>query len=321
MNDKHSMNGMNDKHSMNDMSDRRSVSGSLAGRGAAAPGGPRMARAAAWPRMARAAAAFPAPPRWRPAVAAALRTRRRTTGRWSLSPPPSRSPLTFAGTAGAGAGGSVEITVGSESSTYSASIDFSFASGTGVSLVAEERPGYAFSGWTLAGGLSCEGGTEALTCVLEADLAAAAAGSPSVGAAFSLVATTLTVSAGANGSVAVAVEGAAGGAVTVDAGDPAGEFAFSVEAAATLTAEPDDGYAFAGWTGACEGQPAACELDDVVGSTDTAAAFNDDTGRLTVSAGANGQVAVAFGADRRGRPPPRAASWPSPTTRRCPRPP
>ena len=302
MNDKHSMNGMNDKHSMNDMSDRRSVSGSLAGRGAAAPGGPRMARAAAWPRMARAALL---------SCAAALAA---CGGGGSSDTPPDNGQvepiptaievtLTFAGTAGAGAGGSVEITVGSESSTYSASIDFSFASGTGVSLVAEERPGYAFSGWTLAGGLSCEGGTEALTCVLEADLAAAAAGSPSVGAAFSLVATTLTVSAGANGSVAVAVEGAAGGAVTVDAGDPAGEFAFSVEAAATLTAEPDDGYAFAGWTGACEGQPAACELDDVVGSTDTAAAFNDDTGRLTVSAGANGQVAVAFGADRRGTAP------------------
>ena len=173
----------------------------------------------------------------------------------------------------------------------------------GVTLAAAALPGYAFSSWTLSAGLSCAAGTTtASPCVLGADLDAVGA-SPSAVAGFGLVATTLTVSANANGSVAVAVEGADGDAVTVDADGSPREFAFSVEAAATLTAEPDDGYAFAGWTGACEGQPAACALDEVVGSTDTAAAFEHDTGFLIVSAGANGQVAVHFGADRQGMAP------------------
>ena len=274
---------MNDRHSMNDMNDRHSVDGSLAGRGGV-PGAPRMARAAAWPRMARAALL---------SCAAALAA---CGGGGSSDTPPGPDPepvvlppaaievtLTFAGAGGAGAGGSVEVTVGSESSTYSASVDFSFASGADVSLLAVPDDGYEFAGWTLAGGLSCTGGPEALACVLEADLAAAA-GSPSAGAAFAAIATTLTVSAvGDGGRVTAAVRGAAADPVGAGASE---EYAFDVESSATLTAEPDPGYRFAGWTGACvgAGMEVTCVLDaGRVGDAEVGATFAAAETQLTLS--------------------------------------
>ena len=279
MNDRHS------KHSMNGMSGQRPGCGSLAGRGRAAPGGPRMARAA----LLSCAAA----------LAACGGSSDAQPGPGVPPPPPAaiEATLTFAGTAGAGTGGSVTVTIGSESVAYSAGDavpPINFASGTGVSLVAEERPGYAFSGWTLAGGLSCAGGTEALTCVLEADLAGAGVQAVSVVAAFSLLATTLTVSvAGAGGSVDVGVI-VGGGASEANVPGASQGFAFNVEATATLTAVPAGGYAFSAWTGACAGQGAACALDDVVGDAEAEAAFVV-LSTLTVTAGPNGSVDVEVG--------------------------
>ena len=209
--------------------------------------------------------------------------------------------LTIAEGAGAGAGGSVSVVVGSSAAqTVSAGVGLSidFSSGTDVRLLAVPNGGYAFSGWTLTGGLSCEGGLlRDLACELDVDLAAAG-DSPSIGAAFATVATTLVVSvAGDGGSVEAVVAGDA----LVTVGVSGQGFSFSVEATATLTAEPDPGYRFAGWTGACgrAGMEVSCVLNaGRVGDAEVGAAFDLVATTLTVSAGDGGSVeTVVRGAD------------------------
>ena len=191
-------------------------------------------------------------------------------------------------TVSAGAGGSVDVeaTVGggaSDADVPGPSQGFAFNVEATATLTAVPDTGHAFSAWTGA----CEG--QGAACVLDDGQV----GDAEAAAAFGLIATTLTVSAGANGSVAVeaTVDAVAGDAVTVDAANPSREFPFNVEATATLTAEPDTGYAFSAWTGACEGQGAACALDDVVGDAEAAAAFVV-LSTLTVTAGPGGSVDV-----------------------------
>ena len=221
-----------------------------------------------------------------------------STGPVALPPAALEITLTVAEGAGAGAGGSVSVVVGSgPTQTVSVGDTFppiGFVSGAGVRLLAVPAIGYAFSGWTLTGGLSCAGDpqVETLTCVLDVSLAAAGA-SLSVGAAFALVATTLTVSAGTGGSVAVEVT-VDGGASEANVPDASQSLAFNVEATATLTAVPAGDYAFSVWTGACAGQEAACVLDDVVGDAEAEAAFVV-LSTLTVTAGPNGSVDAAVG--------------------------
>ena len=119
-----------------------------------------------------------------------------------------------------------------------------------------------------------------------------------VWADFEVAPTTLTVTAGANGSVAAEVGGAA--ALTVDPG-PSQDFAFSVESSATLTATAVDDYRFAIWTLsgpsglACADGTASniCELPtgSLRADATVEAVFVIQTA-LTVIAGANGSVAV-----------------------------
>ena len=188
-------------------------------------------------------------------------------------------------------GGSVSVVVGlGDTGVVGAGASSSVVvAGDTVTLTAEPAAGRTFARWTLSGGLACVDGPEINPCELAAGSLGADA---TVEAAFGAVPTTLTVSTDAGGSVDVAVDDA--DVARVDADGSPREFAFSFEATATLTAVPAVGYAFAGWTGACEGQGGACELDEVVGSTDTAAAFVDDRARLIVSAGAKGSVTVGF---------------------------
>ena len=242
------------------MNGRRPGGGSLAGRRRAVPGGPRMARAALL------------------SCAAALVACGGSSDTQPVDPVAALSiNLTFEGRSGTPPGSSVSVTVGSDPArTVSVSgSGIEFASKASVRLLAVPGPGYAFSGWTLAGGLSCEGdaAAKASPCTLATGSVAAGA-SASVVAAFTLVATTLTVSAGSSGSVTVAVTGAGGeetrGAVATGG---SGEFAFDVESTATLTAMAASGHALSGWTGACAGQGGACSLAGVAGSTGTVATF------------------------------------------------
>ena len=190
----------------------------------------------------------------------------------------------------ASAGGSVAVALGAEpAETVAAGSSRSFTATveTAAALAAAPAAGYRFAGWTGAcagSAAACELSAGALT----ADAAAAAR--------FELVPYTLVVSASAGGSVAVAI--GAEPAETVAAGSSR-SFDVDVETAAALAAAPAAGYRFAGWTGACAGSAAACELSAGAFIADAAAAasFEPVPYTLVVSASAGGSVAVALGTE------------------------
>ena len=198
-------------------------------------------------------------------------------------------------TVGAGTGGSVRaevagaVTIGADSSR-----GLAFSVLSAATLTATAADGWAFAGWTLSNGLACAGGTEDNPCALPTGSVTADA---TVSATFGAVPSSLTVAAGAGGSVAAEVAGA--GAATVGADSPRG-FAFSVLSAATLTAVATDGWAFAGWTSpdglACadgpEDNPCALPAGSVTADARAEAAFEAVPSTLTVAAGTGGSVAA-----------------------------
>ncbi len=122
-----------------------------------------------------------------------------------------------------------------------------FAPGASVSLTAQPRPGYRFSGWTGA----CTG---TQTCDLVMD------GSKGVQAAFTAVAPgqySLTVHDFGNGTIASFPGG-------IDCGNTCSA-AFASGTKVTLVATPAAGFVFAGWGGDCAGT-GACVIyvDDLM---------------------------------------------------------
>ena len=213
-------------------------------------------------------------------------------------------PRTLAVTAGTGGSVDVEVNRG-RAVTVSPGPPQAFTVNllpAATTLTAKPAEGYRFARWTLSvpSGLACESGTTTgPSCVLGADSLTANAAAE---ASFALIPRTLTVTAGANGSVHVAADG--GDAVTVDPG-PSQEFAVNLlPAATTLEAVPDTGYRFARWTlssdtrapvcgfGATPGPSCVLAVGSVTADAAAEASFELIPITLTVTAGAGGSVDV-----------------------------
>ena len=144
----------------------------------------------------------------------------------------------------------------------------SYASGTAVTLTATPAAGSVFSGWS--GACIGTGG-----CTLTMDAA------QGVGATFTPMPYTLTVTTTGSGGVTSAPAG-------IDCGADCSE-AYANGTAVTLTATPDAGNVFSGWTGACTGT-ADCTLT-MDAAKDVGATFDPiNTSTLTVTTLGNGAV-------------------------------
>ena len=144
----------------------------------------------------------------------------------------------------------------------------SYASGTAVTLTATPAAGSVFSGWSGA----CTG-TGACTVTMGA--------AQDVGATFSPLPYTLTVTTTGSGGVTSAPIG-------IDCGADCTE-AYANGTLVTLTATPDAGNAFSGWTGACTGT-GDCTLT-MDAAKDVGATFAPiNTSTLTVTTLGNGAV-------------------------------
>ena len=178
--------------------------------------------------------------------------------------------------------------------------DFTVTIQSMVALTVDPVKGYRIARWTLSDGLACESMmTTNPTCVLTTGSVTADA---TVVASFEPIPSTLTVTAGANGSVNVEVNRSPSVLVTPPSSPQ--RFSFDIEAMATLTAEPADGYEFSRWTLSGGGTPAAaCESDlqdspcvlpigSVNADATVVAHFLLIPRTLTVTAGANGSVNV-----------------------------
>jgi uncharacterized repeat protein (TIGR02543 family) len=146
----------------------------------------------------------------------------------------------------------------------------SYASGTVVTVTATPSSGYVFTGWSGVGAGTCTGTTTPCTVVMDAD--------KTLQAVFESTSTTytLTTSAGTGGTISPATG------------------SYSVGTVVTVTATPNSGYTFAGWTGACTGT-GACTVtmtaDKSVGATFTASSGFI----LTTTAGTGGTISPATG--------------------------
>jgi Divergent InlB B-repeat domain len=174
-------------------------------------------------------------------------------------------------TGGTASSASGEISCGSTCSA-------SFASGTSVTLTASPSTNYSFTGWSGA----CSGTG---TCTVTMSQAV------NVTATFTLIPTqqttnyTLTVTKSGAGTGSVSSIGIACGN-TCSASIPSGT-------PVTLTAAPNTGSTFAGWSGACSGTATTCNVTMSAAESVSATFTLIPTNTIIASAGANGTVTPA----------------------------
>ena len=192
----------------------------------------------------------------------------------------------YAFAASAGAGGSV--TCAFAASGMAAPCSASYSYGTQIIINAIPAAGNSFSGWSGSGGGSYTGASDPVTVtVTDAISETAQFGT----GAYSFAATNST----AGGIVACTSDGVFVPCV--------GNYASGTVIA--MTATPDSGYVFSGWTGSGAGSytgasdPASAT---VLGATTESAAFTTQLNSLSATAGSGGSVSCAYASNGFGTP-------------------
>jgi uncharacterized repeat protein (TIGR02543 family) len=151
------------------------------------------------------------------------------------------------------------------------------ATGTAVTLTAKPTTGYTFAGW----GGACSG--TSLTCTVTVN------SSTSVSANFALAKPTLTISPSNLGIVT----GSGFNCSSGNAFGPVGwicERQFDAGTTVTLTASPNVGYTFAGWSGACSGTSPTCTVTVNSSTSVTPSFVAKPQPRLSITYGSGGNV-------------------------------
>jgi hypothetical protein len=169
--------------------------------------------------------------------------------------------------------GSGPVTSSPPGITCGSNCSASYTSGASVTLTATANPGSVFAGWTGA----CSG--MGPTCVVTMSSAR------QVTATYNKAVYTLSISKAGNGSGPVTSNPAG---ITCGSTCTAG---FTAGTRVILTAAPNSGSGFAGWSGACSGSSTTCSVDMNAAKTVTAT-FNKAGSTLSISKSGTGSGPV-----------------------------